>query len=130
MGNIIHQLKIRMAQHVPVFILSHASLAPGHSQALETAIGEHLLSSLTFGSGYSADFFSVLHRAREKRYINIFEVVVINTSHPNLCRQRELNHKMTIFGVSLFGFKQLYIFSFPLPFVSFNSFARRFDSFQ
>lgn len=52
-----------------------------YSLAHESAIAEHLLSTVTCGFSYSVMFF-VLHRIRMKHHRNILEAVVINTSHP------------------------------------------------
>lgn len=68
MGRTIQQLELRLAKHVLGFIRRHDSLVSRDSQKHESAIGEHLLSSVTCGFSYSADFFSGRQRARPKHF--------------------------------------------------------------
>lgn len=92
---LIQWLEMQITQHMSGFIRRHAPSASRQSETHESTIREHILSSVTCGSNYSAEFFSVLYKAWGKLHLDILEVVLINMSHPNLCRQRELKQTGT-----------------------------------
>ena len=54
----------------------------GNSQAMDSAIGEHLLPINSCRSSYKDDCFSVLHRDREKIHLNILEAIYIAINPP------------------------------------------------
>lgn len=88
------QFEVRIAQHCL------APLASGYSHVHESASKEILLSFVTHGFSYSAEF-SLLRRTRANNYLNILEAIDINMSRPILCRQKKLKHKLALFGESL-----------------------------
>ena len=89
-------LEVRVRQHIPRFLLS-GRLTSGHSQALDLAIGEYLLTTNSCRTSYEDDCFSVLHRARDKSHLKFLEAIYISMNHPSLCRQLN-NHILNIFG--------------------------------
>lgn len=68
MDKTIQWLEVQIVQHMPGSLHRHAPIASGHSEANESAIREHLLSTVTCRTNYSAEFFSVLHRAHTKHH--------------------------------------------------------------
>ena len=54
-------------------------LTSRHSQAMDSAIGEHLLTINNCRTRYEDDFFSVSHRARNKSHLK-FEAIYIYES--------------------------------------------------
>ena len=83
-------------QHIPRSLLS-GRLTSGHSQAMDSAIGEHLLTINSCRTSYEDDCFSVLHRARDKFHLKFLEAIYISINRPSLCRQLN-NHTLNIFG--------------------------------
>ena len=83
-------------QHIPRSLLS-GRLTSGHSQAMDSAIGEHLLTINNCRTRFEDDYFSVLHRARNKFHLKFPEVIYISMNRPSLCRQLN-NHTLDIFG--------------------------------
>ena len=73
--NTSHRLEVRVRQHVPRGILNSDRSTSGHSQAMDTAIGEHLLTTNSCRTNYQDDWFSVLHRVRSEIHFNILEVI-------------------------------------------------------
>ena len=69
-GRTSQSLEVRVRQHVPRGILNRDRLTSGHSKALNSAIGEHLLTINSCRTNYQDDWFSVLHRARSKIHLN------------------------------------------------------------
>ena len=51
-------------------------LTSGHSQAMDSAIGEYLLSINNCRTCYEDDCFSVLHRARNKSHLKFLEAFI------------------------------------------------------
>ena len=90
------RLEERVRQHIPRFLLS-GRLTSGHSQAMDSAIGEHLLTINSCRTSYEDDCFSVLHRARDKSHLKVLEAIYISMNRPSLCRQSN-NHIVNIFG--------------------------------
>ena len=64
-------LEVRIRQHVPRGILNRGRSTSGHCQAMDSAIGEHLLTTNSCRTNYRDDWFSVLHRARNMIHLNI-----------------------------------------------------------
>ena len=95
-GMTCHCLEVRVRQHIPRSLLS-GRLTSGHSQAMDSAIGEHLLTINSCGTSYKDDCFSVLHRARDKSHLKFLEAIYISMTRPSLCRQLN-NHTLNIFG--------------------------------
>ena len=56
----------------------------GQSQAMDSAIGEHLLTINSFRTSYEDDCFSVLHRARDKIHLSVLEAIYIPINRPHL----------------------------------------------
>ena len=83
-GKTCQRLEVRVRQHIPGSLLS-GRLTYGHSQAMDSAIGEHLHTINNCRTRYEDDCFSVLHRARNKSHLKF------------LCRQLN-NHILNIFG--------------------------------
>ena len=86
-GRTCQHLEVQTIQHVPRGILNKGWLTSGHSQAMNSAIGKHLLAINSFRTNYQDDCFSVLHRARYKVQLNILEAIYITIDQPSLCRQ-------------------------------------------
>ena len=89
-------LKVRVSQHIPRSLLL-GRLTSEHSQAMDLAIGEHLLTISSCRTSHEDDCFSVLHRARDKYHLKFLEAIYISMNHPSLCRQLN-NHTLNIFG--------------------------------
>ena len=89
-------LEVRVRQHIPRSLLS-GRLTSGHSQAMDSAIGEHLLTINNCRTRYEDDCFSVLHRARNKCHLKFLEAIYISMNRPSLCRQLN-SHTLDIFG--------------------------------
>ena len=90
------RLEVRVRQHIPRSLLS-GRLTSGHSQAMDSTIGEHLLTINNCRTSYENDYFSVLHRARDKFHLKFLEAIYISMNRPSLCRQLN-NHILNIFG--------------------------------
>ena len=99
-GRTCQRLVVRIRQHVPRRILNKGRLTSGHSQAMDSAIGEHLLAINSYWTNYQDDCFSVLHRARDRIQLNILEAICIAIDRPSQCRQRS-NHILNILGDTL-----------------------------
>ena len=90
------RLEVRVRQHIPRSLLS-GRLTSGHSQAMDSAIGEHLLTINSCRTRYEDDCFSVLHWARNKSHLNFLQAIYISINRPSLCRQLS-SHMLYIFG--------------------------------
>ena len=90
------RLEVRVRQHILRSLLS-GRLTSGHSQAMDSAIGEHLLTINNCRNHYEDDCFSVLHRARNKSHLKFLEAIYISMNRPSLCRQLN-NYILNIFG--------------------------------
>ena len=88
------RLEVRVRQHIPRSLLS-GRLTSGHSQAIDSAIGEHLLTINSCRTSYEDDCFSVLHR--DKFHLKFLEAIYISMNRPSLCRQLN-NHTLSILG--------------------------------
>ena len=89
-------LEVRVRQHIPRSHLS-GRRASGHSQAIDLAIGEHLLTINSCRTSYEDDCFSVLHRARDKFHLKFLQAIHMSINRSSLCRQLN-NHILNIFG--------------------------------
>ena len=74
-------LEVRIRQHVPRVILTKGQQISGHSHAMDSAIGEYLLTINSCRTSYEDDCFSVLHRARDKIHLNVLEAIYITINH-------------------------------------------------
>ena len=97
------RLEVWKRQHIPRGILDKGRLTSGQSQAMDSAIGEHLLAINSCQTNNQDDCFSVLHRARDKVQLNILEAIYIALDHPSLFRQRS-SHILNILGFIIFSF--------------------------
>ena len=95
-GMTCQRLEVRVRQHIPRSLLS-GRLTSGHSQAMDLAIGEHLLTINNCRTHYEDDCFSVLNRARNKFHFKFIEAIYISMNRSSLCRQLN-NHTLNIFG--------------------------------
>ena len=95
-GMTCQRFEVRVRQHIPRSLLS-GRLTSGHSQAMAWAIGEHLLTINNCWNHYEDDYFSVLHRARNKSHLKFLEAIYISMNRPSLCWQLN-NHILNIFG--------------------------------
>ena len=93
-GMTCQRLEVRVWQHIPRSLLS-GRLTSGHSQAIDSAISEHLLPINSCRNSYEDDCFSVLHRARDKSHLKFLEAIYISMNRASLCRQ--LNNYTLIF---------------------------------
>ena len=90
-GITCQRLEVRIKQHIPR-ILSSGRLTSGHSQAMDSAIGEHLLTINSCRTCYENDCFSVLQRTRDKSHLKVLEAIYISMNRPSLCTQ--LNNRI------------------------------------
>ena len=95
-GMTCQRLEVRVRQHIPRSLLSDR-LTSGHSQAMYSIIGKHLLTINSFRTSYEDNCFSVLHGARDKSYLKFLETIFISMNCPSLCRQLNY-HTSNIFG--------------------------------
>ena len=72
-------LEVRVRQYIPRTLLS-GRLTFGHFQAMDSAIGEHLLTINNCRTRYEDDCFSVLHRTRNKFHLKFLEAIYISES--------------------------------------------------
>ena len=91
------RLKVRVRQHIPSVLLTNGRLTSGHSLAMDSAIGKHLLTINSCRTSNEDDCFSPLHRARDKFHLKVLEAIYISVNRPSLCRQLN-NHILNIFG--------------------------------
>ena len=78
---ICQRLKVRVRQHIHRSLLS-GRLTSGHSQAIDSAIGVHLLTINSCRTSYENDCFSVPHRARDKFHLKFLEAIYIPMNRP------------------------------------------------
>lgn len=71
MGKTIQRLRVSIAQHLLQSINRHSPITYKHLEAQETTISDHLLTTVTCRTKYSAEVCTVLHRARIKHQLNI-----------------------------------------------------------
>ena len=76
-GRTCQRLEVRIRQHIPRVILSKGQQTSGHPQAMDSAIGEHLLTINSCRTSYEDDCFSVLHRTRNKIHFKVLEAIYI-----------------------------------------------------
>ena len=89
------RLEVRVKQHIPRSLLS-GRLTSGHPQAIDSAIGEHLLTINSWRTSYEDDCSSVLRRATDEFHLKFLEAIYIRMNRPSLCRQLN-NHTLNIF---------------------------------
>ena len=77
------RLEVRVRQHIPKSLLS-GRLTSGHSQVMDLAIGEHLLTINNCRTRYEDNCFSVLHRTRNKFHLKFLEAIYIYESPPSV----------------------------------------------
>ena len=94
-GMTCQRLEVRVRQHIPRVLLS-GRLTSGHSQAMDSAIDEHLLTINSCRTSHEDDCFSVLHKARDKSHLKVLEAIYISMNRTSRCRQ--LNNILNIFG--------------------------------
>ena len=111
-GMTCQRLEVRVRQHIPRSLLS-GRLTFGHSQAMDSAIGEHLLTINNCRTRYEDDCFPILHRARNKSHLKFLEAIYISMNRPSLCRQLN-NRILNIFGELLDTGVTFFFFLFPL----------------
>ena len=99
-GRTCKRLEVRIRQHVPRGILNKGWSTSGHSKAMDSAIGEHLLARDSCRTNFQDDCFSVLHRALDNVQLNILEAIYIAIDRPSLWRQRN-RHVLNILGDEL-----------------------------
>ena len=122
-GRTCQRLEVRIRQHVPRVILTKGRQISRHSQEMDSAIGEHLLTINSCRISYEDDCFSVLDRTGDKIHLNVLEAIYITKSPPApLCRQLS-SHILNIWGevletgVTWIFFFYFYFFIFsPCPF--------------
>ena len=95
-GRTCQRLEVRIRQHIRRGIISKGRKSSGHSQAMDSAIGEHLLAINSCRTTYKDHCFSVQHRTRDKIQLNVLEAIYIAIDHPSLCRQLS-SHILNIF---------------------------------
>ena len=95
-GSTCQRLEERI-RHIPSVIITKGRQTSGHSRAMDSAIGEHLLTISSCKTSYEDDCFSVLHRAGDKIHLNVLEAIFIAINRPPLCRQLS-SHILNIFG--------------------------------
>ena len=88
--------EVRVKQHIHISLLS-GRITSRHSQTMDSAIGEHLLTINSCKTSYKDDCFSVLHSARDKSYLIFPEAIYISMNHPSLCGQLN-NYTLNNFG--------------------------------
>ena len=86
------RLKVRIRQHVPRGFITKGQQRSGHSQAMDSAIGEHLLAINSCSTNYQDDCFSA-----DKIHLDVLEAIYIAIDRPSLCRQLR-SHILNIFG--------------------------------
>ena len=95
-GMTCQRLEVRVRQLIPRSLFSNW-LTSGYSQAMDSAIGEHLHTINNCGNRYEDDCFSVLHWARNKCHLKFLEAIYSFMNRPSLCRQLN-SHTLDIFG--------------------------------
>ena len=96
----------RVRQHIPRSLLS-GQLTSGHCQAIDSAIGEHLLTINNGRTRYEDDCFSVLHRARNKFHLKFLEAIYISMNRPSVQAVKQ-SHSWYIWVTS--GYRGYFIF--------------------
>ena len=102
-GMTCQRLEVRVRQHIPRVLRPKGRLTSGHSKAMDSAIGEHLLTINSCRTNYEDYCFSVLHRARDKFHLKVLEAIYISINRPSLCRQLN-NHNCWRLGWLKFFF--------------------------
>ena len=120
-GRTCQLLEVRIKQHIPKVILSKGRQTSGHSQAMDSAIGEHLVTINSCRTSYEDDCFSVLHRARDKIHLKVLEVIYIAINRPPPSVQTVKQSYLKYFGgtVGDWGDLNYYFFFFLILFFLF-----------
>ena len=95
-GRNCQRLEVRIRQHIPRVILSKGRQISGHSQEMDSAIGEHLLTINSCRISYEDDCFFVLYRVTDKIHLKVLKAIYIATNRPALRRQLS-SHILNIF---------------------------------
>ena len=95
-GMTCQRLEVRVRHHIPRVLLS-GRLTSGHSQAVNSAIGEHLLTIDSCTTSYKDDCFSAPHTARDKFQLKVLEAIYLSLNRSSLCRQLN-NHILNVLG--------------------------------
>ena len=97
-GRTCQGLEVRIKQHVPRVIIKKCRQTSRHSQAIDSAIGEHLLTINNCRTNFEDDCFSVLHRARDKIHLNVLEAIYIAINRPHSMQTVKQSHFKFIWG--------------------------------
>ena len=89
------RLEVRVKQHITRSLLS-GRLTSGHSQAMDSAFGEHFITINSCRTSYEDNCFSVQYRARDESHLKFLVPIYISMNRPSLCRQLN-NHTLNIF---------------------------------
>ena len=96
-GRTFQHLEVRIRQRIPRIILSKGRWTSEHSQTMDSAIGEHLLTINSCRTNYEDDCFSVLHRGKDKIHLKVLEAIYIAINRNPLFRQLS-THILNILG--------------------------------
>ena len=97
-GRTCQRFEMRIRQHIPRVILSKGRRISGHSQTMDSAIGEHLLTINSCRTNYEDDCFSILHRASDKIHLKVLEAIYIVINRPPPLGRQFSTHIFNIFG--------------------------------
>ena len=101
-------MKIR--QLIPRVILSKGRQTSAHSQAMNSAIGEHLFTISICRTSYEEAVFSVRYRAREKNHLKVLEAIYIAINRPHSVQTIKHSY-FEYFGVTVGDWGDLIFFS-------------------
>ena len=104
------RLEVRIRQHVPRDIITKSQQTSGHSQAMNSAIGEYLLAINSCRTNYQDNYFITVQYY--KIHLNVLEAIYMDMDHPSLCSQLS-SYILDIFGEILW-------LDFFSPFCPFN----------
>ena len=100
-GRTSQRLEARMKQHVPNNLLRAMKI--NDQTKLEktkwsSSIGQHLADNPKCGANFDASQFSVLRRARSDFHLKVLEAIFIQTTSPELCKQKEFVYSTILFN--------------------------------
>ena len=84
MGKTTQRLENRIKQRPPSNLLDRSSNTKSKS-----AIGEHLMNSVTCLEEFDKSMFSVVCKARTESVLHVLEALFIKSLKPELCKQME-----------------------------------------